>query len=290
MRIRQILWGLLLVVACGAASAVPAQPTNAAALVEPFLLRSGKLKIAGEVHRIGPRKCTALILVGGSSIRTRADTTQAVPIFLEPQTAVVVMDRRGNGLSTGRFEVPDTANTHWQIPGFGADVAAVARHLKRQGYRRVVLAGTSMGGWIVASAAATAPKDIDAVVSMVGGASTVGISDEYDRLVATGLSLDEAAGRAQSYRGPQGYEPHDDLARARQPFLWVFGAKDASNPSMMDLAEVQKLAQSGKAFRWLLLPNADHELVDASTHELDTTWIEPVRDFIRGPDAIEGCP
>ena len=98
MRIRQILWGLLLVVACGAASAVPAQPTNAAALVEPFLLRSGNLKIAGEVHRIGPHKCTALILVGGSNIRTRADTAQAVPIFLEPQTAVVVMDRRGNGL------------------------------------------------------------------------------------------------------------------------------------------------------------------------------------------------
>lgn len=262
-------------------------PWNPAATVDRFLFQSGSVKIAGEIHSLNHARCTAVIAVGGSSARTRSDTAIAVPLLLEPETAVVLMDRRGNGLSTGRFEVPDTRNTAWQIPRFGQDVAAVARHLKRHGYRRVVIAGTSMGGWVNDSAAAAEPRAIDAVVSINGGASTVGVSDEFDRLATLGVPLDKAAARARSYRGPQGYDPGPDLRRMRQPTLWVFGAKDASNPTALDLAVVKRLASAGKPFRWIILPNTDHELTDATTHTFDRSWLEPVRKFIRGSVA---CP
>ena len=252
------------------------------AVIEPFLLHSGGVNIAGEVHSLNHERCVAVIAVGGSNARTRTDTAVAVPLLLGPETAVVLMDRRGNGLSTGHFEVPDTRNTAWQIPRFGQDVAAVAGYLKRQGFRRVAIMGTSMGGWIDNSAAAAAPSAIDAVVSMSGGGSTVGVSDEFDRLATSGMTLDEAAKRARHYRGPHGYDPRRDLARIRQPVLWIFGAKDRSNPSMLDLAAVKNLAKRGKPFRWILLPNTDHEMTDVTTREFDSSWVEPVRKFIRG--------
>lgn len=250
--------------------------------VEPFVLDSGGVSVAGEIHSLKPGRCAAVIAVGGSNVRTRADTAVAVQLLLEPETAVVLMDRRGNGLSTGSFEVPDTKNTAWQIPRFGQDVAAIARHLKRQGYRRVAVAGTSMGGWVNDAAAAAAPDAIDAVVSINGGASTVGVSDRFDDLAASGVPLDKAAERARSYRGPQGYDPRRDLARMRQPTLWVLGAEDNSNPSELDLAVVKRLAIHGKPFRWILLPNTDHDLTDVTTHEFNSSWVEPVRKFIRG--------
>ena len=149
--------------------------------IEPFAFQSGGVRIAGEIHSLNRARCTAVIAVGGSSARTRGDTAIAVLLLLGPETAVVLMDRRGNGLSTGRFEVPDTRNTAWQIPRFGQDVAAVARRLKRHGFRRVVIAGTSMGSWVNNSAAAAAPDAIDAVVSINGGASSVGVSVRFER-------------------------------------------------------------------------------------------------------------
>lgn len=273
MGLLAVLWAI----ASGTAFA-----TQQADSVEPFVIRSGGVKIAGEVHALNHNRCTAVIIVGGSNVRTRTDTAVALPFFLDEQTAVVLMDRRGNGQSTGRFEVPNTKNTAWQIPRFGHDVAAVAAYLKRRGFRRVALAGTSMGGWINDSAAAAAPNAIDAVVSINGGASSVGVSDKFDDLASSGMTLEEAANRARSYRGPQGYDPRRDLARMKQPVLWVFGAKDRSNPSMLDLSNVKRLARRGKAFEWLILRNTDHELVDITTREFDSTWIKPVRKFIRG--------
>ena len=251
-------------------------------LVEPFVLNNGGVKVAGEIHALNHKRCAAVVAVGGSNVRTRTDTAVAVSLLLGPETAVALMDRRGNGLSTGRFEVPDTRNTAWQIPRFGQDVAAVARYLKRQGFRRVAIMGTSMGGWIEVSAAAAEPKAVDAVVSMSGGASSVGVSDRFYDLTASGMTIERAAVLARSYRGPQGYDPRNDLARMRQPSLWVFGARDISNPTELDLAAVKRLAARGKPFSWILLPNTDHEMTDITTRQFNSSWVEPVRKFIRG--------
>lgn len=253
-----------------------------AVVVEPFIVNNNGVKVAGEVHVLNHERCVAMIVVGGSNVRTRTDTAIADKLFLDRQIAVVLMDRRGNGLSTGRFEIPNTRNTAWQIPRFGQDVAAVAKYLKRRGFRRVAIVGTSMGGWINDSAAAAAPTAIDAVVSINGGGSTVGVSDRFDDLASSGMTIEEAAVRARSYRGPQGYDPRRDLARMRQPTLWVFGALDRSNPTQLDLAAVKRLASRGKPFQWLVLPNADHEFIDSRTHEFDASWLGPVRKFIRG--------
>ena len=253
-----------------------------AEIVEPFVLTANGVRIAGEIHSLNRQRCVAAIAVGGSDVHTRKDTAIAVPLLLGAETAVVLMDRRGNGLSTGRFEVPDTENTRWQIPRFGQDVAAVARYLKQLKFRRVVIVGTSMGGWVNDSAAAAEPKAIDAVVSINGGASTVGVSDRFDDLVTEGKTIEQAAALARSYKGPQGYNPSRDLVRMRQPTLWVFGSRDSSNPTALDLAAVKALAKRGKEFHWLVLPRTNHDLVDARTGKFNSSWLAPMHRFIRG--------
>lgn len=266
--------------ACSTTGQMPDPPNQAR--VEPFQIEANGVVVAGEVHSLSRHPQSALIIVGGSGSRTREDTAAAVQIFLDEETAVVLMDRRGNGLSTGAFEVPDTANTEWQVPRFGADVAAAADHLKQAGFQRVVLLGTSLGGWVNASASVQAGADIDAVVSMSGGGSSVGVSDEFDRLTDEGMTLAQVTEQARTYTTVTGYDPLPDLERMQQPTLWVFGELDDSNPTALDLENVKRLATSGRPFTWLVVPGAGHEFTDAVTGEFNGSWIEPVRRFVHG--------
>jgi pimeloyl-ACP methyl ester carboxylesterase len=68
----------------------------------------------------------------------------------------------------------------------------------------------------------------------------------------------------------------------QQPTLWVFGELDDSNPTALDLDNVKRLAASGRAFTWIVVPGAGHEFTDALTGEFNGSWIEPVRHFVRG--------
>lgn len=212
-------------------------------------------------------------------MRTGADTASAVPLFISDQVAVVLYDRRGNGGSEGTFEIPNTENTAWQIPRFGADVASIATHLKRRGFETVGLAGSSMGGWVNVAAAARSHK-VDFIVCLSGAASTVGVSDEFDRLTDQGLSIAEATERARGYRGAQGYDPAPDFRRMTQPGLWVFGAEDDSNPTTLDVAALDAQRAAGRDFAYIVLPGADHELTDVRSGEFNTDWIAPVQAFI----------
>lgn len=252
---------------------------HADASVRPFKFERQGRTIAGEVHSIpGKPIKAAAIIIGGSSYRTRADAMEAIPLFLSPDLAVVLFDRRGNGASTGRFEVPTTENTAWQIPDFADDAVAVARFLRAQGFSRIGLIGTSMGGWINVAAAARSDA-IDSIVCINGGASTVGVSDAYDAFIAKGQPIPVATESASKYRGPQGYDPHPDLEKLKQPAFWIFAELDESNPTILDAEVVRKFTVRGKNFRLLILPGTNHELLDVKTGTFNDSWVEPVRAF-----------
>jgi pimeloyl-ACP methyl ester carboxylesterase len=251
-------------------------------VIRPFTIDFDGVRIAGQVRgELGASPQTALIIVGGSGVRTRADTEQAAPLFLSGDVSVVLYDRRGNGESTGNFEVPDTLNTAWQIPLFAADVAQIAAYLKREGFQRVGLLGSSMGGWVnVASAAMS--SDIDFIVSFSGAANSVGVSDSFDALTDQGLSIEAATEAARHYDGAPGYDPAADLRRLRQPGLWVFGAEDSSNPTQLDREVLDALIAEGRSFHYLVLPGVDHDFKEVGADAMNLDWIDPVRDFITG--------
>ena len=93
-----------------------------------------------------------------------------------------------------------------------------------------------MGSWVNIATAAQS-EVVNFIVCLAGTASSVGVSDEFSRLIETGFSIAEAAEAAQSYSGVPGYDPAIDLAAMTQPGLWVMGAMDDSNPTQLD-AEV----------------------------------------------------
>jgi pimeloyl-ACP methyl ester carboxylesterase len=247
-----------------------------------FTVVSGDNSIAAEIHRLpGTTPKTAVIVVGGSGARTRADTAPAIPLLLDGNTAVITYDRRGNGDSTGSYERPNTANTAWLVPLFAGDVADVAGYLKQEGFARVGLIGTSMGGWVNVAAAARTSA-IGFVICMNGGASSVGVSDEFDHLTDEGMSIEEATALARAYEGEAGYDPANDLVKLAQPMLWIFGAEDDSNPTRLDSEIVEALRAKGKPFAIITLADTNHDLINLKTNAFNTDWVDPVRRFISG--------
>ena len=103
--------------------------------------------IAGEIHTSGTQTPDTVIIVsGGSGVGVRTDTSAAIGLFLNENTAVAIYDRRGFGSSAGEPVRPGTENSAWLIPALGQDLAAIADHLSELGYDRVGLMGSSMGG------------------------------------------------------------------------------------------------------------------------------------------------
>jgi pimeloyl-ACP methyl ester carboxylesterase len=234
---------------------------GAAERVATFTAKAPDARIAGEIHAArGADPKTAVIIVGGSGMRTRSDTAPAIPLFMDSDVAVAIYDRRGNGESTGAFEIPDTENSQWLVPAFARDVTAIANLLKQNGYERVGLLGTSMGGWINVAAAASS-GDVDFIICISGGASTVGVSDAFDLYTDEGKSIDDAIAAARRYDGPPGYDPSADMKAFIQPALWVFGDLDDSNPTALDAETVARFQADGKNFTLIILPGVNHDLI-----------------------------
>lgn len=245
-----------------------------------FTIDSEDNLVAGEVIVAkGSAPKVAIIVAGGSGANTRDDLRNAVPLFLNQANAVVLVDRRGNGASTGSFERPNTENSAWQIPAIGSDTADVASYLKTIGFEFVGVAGSSMGGWIAASAAAQS-SDIDFLIAIVGGVVAVETSDRFDHATDQGMNIPDAMEFAQESRSGTGYDPLEDLLTLKQKGLWVFGEADTSNPSALDVIRLDRLAKAGQDFRYVLLPQTDHNLVNMETGQFNGSWVPLMQSFI----------
>ena len=94
----------------------------------------------------------ALVLIHGFGIDSTYWDAVAGP--LSAGRRVVVLDLAGHGRSGSDREA-------WTVPAFGADVVAVADHLK---LGRVILAGHSMGGQVMLEAARLLPGRVAGLV------------------------------------------------------------------------------------------------------------------------------
>lgn len=266
-------------------AATPACSTQAKITDAPeshsFLVKSDDNQIAGELIVMdGTVPETVIIVVGGSGAVLREDTRQAVPLFLNASTAVALVDRRGNGDSTGDYKRPSTTNSEWQIPKIGSDTADVATYLSTYGFDHVGVAGSSMGGWIAASAASQT-EDIDFVIGLVGGVVSVATSDIFDGATDTGLSIPDAMIKAQQPHELTSYDPESDLTSMTQPGLWILTEKDTSNPSFLDIERLKTFKEKGYPYDYILVPNADHNMTDVESGAFNGSWIEPMGTFIQ---------
>lgn len=258
----------------------PAQPP-----VIPFEAATPEGRIAGEIHQIpGSSPDTILVITGGSGVGIRADTAAAIGLFLSETTAVAIYDRRGFGDSSGIATTPTTANTAWLVPALGSDLIAITSHLDGLGYDRIGILGSSMGGWVNASAAARSDL-IDFAINLVGGATSVSRSDTFDALTNTGLSIGAALAMTPGRAEAIGYDPACDLARASIPMLWVLGERDDSNPSQLDIDVIERLAAAGQPFQYILVERADHNFRNVESGEIILDWVPDTLRFMESASA-----
>ena len=264
-------------------STIGANP-NLAPEILLLKVKNSEIVIQGQIvlAKDNPNK-TIIIVVGGSGVKTRADTAAINPLFLNMGYSVVNYDRRGNGESTGNYKRPNSKNSAEQIPLFASDVVAIANHLKQKprfSDSKIIVAGSSMGAWI-APLAASQSKDIDLVISFAGAALSVGQSDHFDYLTDMGLSIEQATGLMHTLKNDTSYNPHDALSKLQQPALWIYGELDDSNPTSADVMQLLTIATEYKRqFDIKVIKWANHEMVNTKTNQMEMSWTQHLSEWI----------
>jgi uncharacterized protein len=257
----QTLCGIVAVVLC--ACNAPAAPAEAARFFES----SGGVRLAYTLDLpAGSGPFPAVVIGHGSGRVTRDQLTWFSARFNAAGFATLRFDKRGVGESTGQYSEVPAHTSLTLIPILAGDIAAGVRFLQRRteiDASRVGLAGVSQAGWILPHAA----RELGGVAFMVfwsGPVCTVGLENYYSALAdGTTLPLDEVYARLPSFGGPQGYDPVQPLEQVETPSLWLFGAEDRSIPVRTSVANLTRLAASGKPFEWRVYEGLGHNLSQA---------------------------
>ena len=265
--LRDRRWLLLAsIVALAACSTTPQAEPCAASECVP--IQSGDIALAAELDLPpGPGPHPVLVMVHGSGPGTRHDFANVVNTYRSIGVGTLRYDKRGAGESTGRFRDVTAGNSIEVFDLLASDLLSIVEYLATQpgvDANRIGLIGVSQAGWIMPLA--TARSDAVAFfISISGAASTVEVSDHYDR-IAEDLSSGEIAEALASFDGTHGYDPVPDLESVAVPALWIYGARDLSNPTTNDVEILNRIrTELGKDFTIHVFDNADHNLIDVTT-------------------------
>ena len=267
IRLRQLcllLTSVVAVSACGGDGR--SEPCTAGECVP---IRSGDITLAAELDLPpGPGPHPVIVMIHGSGRGTRQDFAGAVGGYDSIGVGVLRYDKRGAGDSTGRFRNVTADNSIEVFDQLAADVITVVDYLLTRDDvdpARIGLVGVSQAGWIMPIAASRS-ADIAFIVSMSGAASSVGLSDHYDQLAENASNEAEIADALETFDGTHGYDPTTDLETLRVPALWIYGARDLSNPTHNDLQILERITTNlDKDFTTHVFDRADHDLIDTTT-------------------------
>jgi pimeloyl-ACP methyl ester carboxylesterase len=233
--------------------------------------QSGGASLAGTLTiPPGAGRRPAVAFVHGSGPQTRAYLPDLGAMLLHRGVAVLAYDKRGIGQSTGIY--PGESPIPSTIDDLARDAEAAVRFLAAQPEidpARVGLAGHSQAGWIMPRAGAREPK-VRFLVTFAGPTVTADESDLYQDLTGQGDrpqgQTDEAIDAEVLARGPSGFDPMPSIRSLRIPALWVYGGLDQHIPTRLSVRLLEPLAaDAGLDFSVVVLPNANHALVETQT-------------------------
>ena len=198
----------------------------------------------------------AVVWVHGSGRATRDQAGSWRYFFVERGFAVLSVDKRGVGRSDGHYEMPDGG--HDNLPHMqrrSGDVLSEVLALAERDdidSERIGLVGASQAGWVIPMASGTG--DVAFAIVLSGGATNVSIEGRFSSLAAEGESSADAAQVDELIEQLRSYEPRDpdfvaEFAGMECPGLWLYGAKDRSNPSRLCAELIEEIAAAeGKDF------------------------------------------
>ena len=227
---------------------------------------SGDIRLAYALDLpAGPGPFPAIVMGHGSGPVTRQQQVSLSLGFIQAGFAVLRYDKRGVGGSGGAYEVAgNVANSERMFPILAGDMLAGVEFLKTRPEidpSRIGLFGVSQAGWIIPLAASRSP-DVKFMILVVGPTVSVGVENYYSSLVENqpSASLDDAYARSRVYSGPHGFDPRPTLESLSTPGLWLLGGVDRSIPTPLTVEVLQSLQDSGRPYRWVVYPGADHNL------------------------------
>ncbi len=252
----------LLGAGCGNNDAPSAPSTPATSDTFP----SGDVRLAYRLDLpTGTGPFPAIVMGHGSGTVTRHQASSLAWRLVDAGFAVLRYDKRGVGDSGGVYEIAgNVPNSERLFPVLAGDMLAGVEFLKTRpdvDPARIGLFGVSQAGWIIPLAASRS-SDVKFMILVVGPTVSVGVENYYSSLVedAPSASLDDAYERSRVYAGPRGFDPRPALESLSTPGVWLLGGADRSIPTPLTVEVLQSLQDSGRPYRWIVYPGADHGL------------------------------
>ena len=228
--------------------------------------------ISGTLHKPSSSSdpCPAIVWVHGSGRVTRDGAGSWPLYFTRLGFAVLSVDKRGMGASGGKYNMPDGGFDNFaHMQRRSKDVAAAVNALAGRKdilANRIGLLGASQAGWVI-------PSTVDQcqpafAITLYGGATPVSVEGQYSRLASensSGALLRPVAELIQELRK---YKPTDpgidsELSRMDYPSLWLYGARDRSNPSQLCAELIKRISNENKRdFTVTMFPNGNHGLME----------------------------
>jgi pimeloyl-ACP methyl ester carboxylesterase len=257
---------LVATLAAGCAGGDTGAPSAPSIPAPPDTFPSGDVRLAYALDLPpGPGPFPAIVMGHGSGPVTRQQQAPLATGFVQAGFAVLRYDKRGVGGSGGVYEVAgNVANSERVFPILAGDMVAGVEFLKTRPEidpARIGLFGVSQAGWIVPLAASRS-ADVRFMILVVGPTVSVGVENYYSSLVEVSptFPIDEAYARSRVYTGPHGFDPLPTLQSLSTPGLWLLGGADRSIPTPLTVEVLQSLRDSGRPYRWIVYPDADHNL------------------------------
>lgn len=231
---------------------------------------SGCVTLAGTLYQPvgeGPHPTMVFLHGSGETPRLGFGGPWITTPLVEAGIAVLTYDKRGVGESEGRC-CPDDDDDFETLTADG--LAAIDALGQRDDVGPIGLLGVSQAGWVIPKLVGRSPE---VAYTVIFSGTTVSVGEEiaYSRLTGganvlpADIDLDEVL-RQVRREGPSGFDLRDLLATYRVPGLWIYGGRDGSQPTALDVEVLEQIkAEHGRDFTVEVFPELGHD----TTHDPD---------------------
>lgn len=204
--------------------------------------------------------------------------------LVEHGIAVLSYDKRGVGKSEGKC-CPDEDDDFEILTSDG--LAAIDALAARDDVGPVGLFGVSQGGWVIPKMVARSDEVAFSVI-LSGSAVSVGEEIAYSALTGepetlpTDIDIDSILAEVRE-DGASGFDPRPLLREYSVPGLWLYGARDGSQPTHLDVEVLESISdEHDRDFTVEVFQDLGHNLgplhqgIDPAVIETMLTWIDRV--------------
>ena len=214
----------------------------------------------------GPHPAAVWVHASGEASRLTYKGAPLVRALVNAGVAVLSYDKRGVGASQGRCCPGDSG--HFNLLAADADGALHALATRKDiDPDRLGFIGASQAGWVVPLAVVRADRPVRFTALADAPVVSHGQEQLYSHLTGeegghpSGLPNHTVLRRVRQ-AGPSGFQPLPFLQGMTAPGLWLFGGRDLSQPTALDLEVLARLRATGHDFTTRVFPDADHGLLD----------------------------